>query len=62
MENILVEDGEVRAARTVGLLERRELEEMIAANESQEVVCDFCGHAYQVDPEAMRSLLEQIES
>ena len=50
-----------RAARTVGLLERRELEEMIAANESQEVVCDFCGRAYQVEPEAMRPLLAQRE-
>ena len=51
-----------RAARTLGLLERSELEEMISANESQEVVCDFCGHAYQIDAETMRPLLDQAES
>jgi molecular chaperone Hsp33 len=51
-----------RATRTLGLLERAELEEMIASRASQEIVCDFCGQAYQIESEEMRPLLEGHES
>ena len=47
-----------RALRTLSLLDRSELTEMIAADESQEVVCDFCGRAYEIEAPEMRPLLE----
>lgn len=50
-----------RALRTLALLERSELEDLIARNATQEVVCDFCGKDYQIDAEAMRPLLSAEE-
>jgi molecular chaperone Hsp33 len=49
-----------RAARTLALLDRSELEEMIAAAASQEVVCDFCGRAYLVDSAQMQHVLDAV--
>ncbi len=51
-----------RAARTLSLLERSELEEMVAASASQEVVCDFCGRAYQVGASEMQRVLEALDA
>lgn len=47
-----------RATRTLALLDRTELDELVATGASQEVVCDFCGRAYQVGPDAVATLLE----
>jgi molecular chaperone Hsp33 len=47
-----------RARRTLSLLERAELEEIVSAMETQEVVCDFCGRAYQIASEDIAPLLE----
>jgi molecular chaperone Hsp33 len=38
-----------RALRTLSLLEPRELKEMIRQQQRQEVVCEFCGHAYRIE-------------
>lgn len=46
-----------RALRTLALLERRELEELVASSGSQEVVCDFCGKDYQLGPDRIATLL-----
>ena len=46
-----------RALRTLALLERRELEELVAGSGSQEVVCDFCGKDYQLGPDRIATLL-----
>jgi molecular chaperone Hsp33 len=51
-----------RAARTLSLLDRHELEEMIGAGASQEVVCDFCGLAYQVDSAEMQRVLAAVDA
>ena len=47
-----------RARRTLSLLEREEIEELIERQASQEIVCDFCGRAYQITATEMRPLLE----
>lgn len=46
-----------RALRTLGLLERKELETMIREKQSQEIICEFCGRAYQIESSKMHSLL-----
>ena len=46
-----------RALRTLSLLEREELVELIANDESQEIVCDFCGRAYVIEASEMTPLL-----
>ena len=46
-----------RALRTLALLERQELEELVAGSGSQEVVCDFCGKDYQLGPDRIATLL-----
>lgn len=51
--------SEERALRTLQLLERRELEDLVSANESQEVVCDFCGRDYQVAPASIQTLIDE---
>lgn len=51
-----------RALRTLSLLGQRELTELIAEESSQEVVCDFCGRAYQIEAAEMNPLLEAIQS
>jgi molecular chaperone Hsp33 len=50
-----------RAARTLSLLERRELEDLIESRSSQEVICDFCGRAYQISSDELAPLLD-VES
>jgi molecular chaperone Hsp33 len=45
-----------RALRTLSLLERDELQEIIDENLSQEVCCHFCSRAYQISPDEVRSL------
>ena len=45
-----------RALRTLGLLEGDELREMIDTGQSQEIVCEFCGRAYQIESTEMASL------
>ena len=47
-----------RAARTLALLEQRELEDLIAAGDTQEVVCEFCGRAYQISSQEIRQVHE----
>ena len=51
-----------RALRTLSLLGQGELTELIAQESSQEVVCDFCGRAYQIEAAEMIPLLEAIQS
>jgi len=47
-----------RALRTLSLLDESELTELIAEDQSQEIVCDFCGRAYQIEASEMPPLLE----
>jgi molecular chaperone Hsp33 len=47
-----------RALRTLALLERSEILEMIEKQEGQEVVCDFCGKEYQIAASEMSPILE----
>ena len=47
-----------RALRTLSLLDESELAELIAKEQRQEVVCDFCGHTYQIEPPELHPLLE----
>jgi molecular chaperone Hsp33 len=47
-----------RALRTLSLLDRSEIEQLVADEESQEVVCDFCGRRYQLESSEMQPLLE----
>jgi molecular chaperone Hsp33 len=46
-----------RALRTLSLLEHQELSDLVNQGASQEVVCDFCGRAYQIAAEEMAPLL-----
>ncbi len=46
-----------RALRTLALLDRAELEELVGGATSQEVVCDFCGKAYDLGPDRIATLL-----
>ena len=46
-----------RALRTLALLDRAELEEIVVSGGSQEVVCDFCGKAYDLGPDRIAGLL-----
>jgi molecular chaperone Hsp33 len=48
-----------RALRTLSLLERGEIQEMVERDESQEIVCDFCGLAYQIAAAEMAPLLAE---
>ncbi|MBJ18396.1 MAG: Hsp33 family molecular chaperone HslO [bacterium] len=47
-----------RALRTLSLLERSEIAEMIEGDECQEIICDFCGKDFQISAREMRPLLE----
>jgi len=47
-----------RALRTLSLLEKSELAEMIRKNQSQEIICEFCGRAYQIESSEMGALLD----
>jgi molecular chaperone Hsp33 len=47
-----------RATRTLALLDRMELEQLVGTAASQEVVCDFCGRAYQISSEEIAPLLD----
>jgi molecular chaperone Hsp33 len=47
-----------RAMRTLSLLERSEILELIETGQSQEIVCDFCGQAYDIAAAEMGPLLE----
>jgi molecular chaperone Hsp33 len=46
-----------RALRTLSLLEHEEIETMIRKKQSQEIICEFCGHAYQIESSEMHALL-----
>ena len=46
-----------RAVRTLSLLEREEIEELVLRGDSQEIVCEFCGRAYQIEAPEMQRLL-----
>ncbi len=46
-----------RARRTLSLLEEEELAELVENERSQEIVCDFCGRAYQIGTDAIRDAL-----
>lgn len=50
-----------RARRTLSLLERSELEELVAREARQEVVCEFCGRAYQIEGAELSSLLASLD-
>ena len=43
-----------RALRTLSLLDVEEIEELVTSGASQEVVCEFCGRAYQIEAHEMR--------
>jgi molecular chaperone Hsp33 len=47
-----------RARRTLALLEERELAELVSSRQSQEIVCDFCGGTYRIEPVEIAALLE----
>jgi len=47
-----------RALRTLSLLDAAELAELIEQDQSQEIVCEFCGREYQIEPAEMRPLFE----
>jgi molecular chaperone Hsp33 len=47
-----------RALRTLSLLERAELTELVTQERSQEIVCDFCGRDYQIGPDEISGLIE----
>jgi redox-regulated HSP33 family molecular chaperone len=40
------------------LLDASELAELIQQDQSQEIVCEFCGREYQIESPEMRPLLE----
>lgn len=46
-----------RARRTLSLLDREEIEELIEVGGTQEVVCEFCGRDYQIEGEEIETLL-----
>lgn len=46
-----------RALRTLSLLDVAELEELVSSGASQEIVCEFCGRAYQIEAHEMQPLL-----
>jgi molecular chaperone Hsp33 len=48
---------DARVLRAVSLLGRSDLEQAMAAHETLEVRCVFCGDRYDVDPERARALL-----
>jgi molecular chaperone Hsp33 len=50
-----------RALRTLGLLERAELEELARTGATQEIVCEFCGRAYYIAGEEVRPLLSALD-
>ena len=45
-----------RAARTLSLLDRGELQGLIETGSGQEVICDFCGRDYQITSDEIASL------
>jgi molecular chaperone Hsp33 len=51
-----------RALRTISLLDESELAELIAEERSQEIVCDFCGHAYQIEAPEIPPILEAVRN
>jgi molecular chaperone Hsp33 len=46
-----------RALRTLSLLDIEEIEELVTSGASQEIVCEFCGRAYQIEAHEMQPLL-----
>ncbi len=46
-----------RALRTLSLLELDELQELVASGSRQEILCEFCGLAYQIEGDEMRPLI-----
>lgn len=50
-----------RALRTLSLLEPEELRELVETGAGQEIVCEFCGRAYQIEGREIRPLLERME-
>ena len=48
-----------RALRTLSLLEREEIRELVERSATQEIVCDFCGRAYEITATEMAPLLER---
>ena len=51
-----------RAARTLSLLDRAELQEIVDSGASQEVICDFCGRDYQITSDEIASLFASEDS
>jgi molecular chaperone Hsp33 len=51
-----------RALRTLTLLGRRELHEMVEARQSQEVRCHFCARAYAFSPDEIGSVVPHAAS
>ena len=49
-----------RALRTLSLLEAGEIEELVTRGASQEIVCEFCGRAYQIEAREMQPLLDSL--
>lgn len=50
-----------RALRTLSLLDREELEELVRLGASQEIVCEFCGRAYHIAGEELRPMLTALD-
>lgn len=47
-----------RARRTLALLEPEEIAQMVSRDESQEIVCDFCGQTYEIAASEMTEVAE----
>ena len=51
-----------RAKRTLALLDRSEIDELIASGQTQEVVCDFCGQDYQISGQEIDRLASEMDA
>ncbi len=51
-----------RAVRTLALLDASELEELVTQDRTQEVVCDFCGRAYEIRGDEIAPMLAAAQA
>ncbi|EOD12727.1 hypothetical protein EMIHUDRAFT_247328 [Emiliania huxleyi CCMP1516] len=61
LEPVFADDKPARVLRTMALIPREELEEMLTSNEVIEAKCEFCGTLYRSTPEELREKLEARE-
>jgi molecular chaperone Hsp33 len=51
-----------RARRTLALLDREEIDQLVASGNTQEVVCDFCGRDYQISGDEILGVAQSARS